>query len=93
MGGRVGWRPPTGPPHLTPRPCTLHPVPSQFAPSRHAFFAALRHDAGGDGGGGGNDDDAAVVREMQAFLAAFRPLLDEVDLFLKDNDLDDPTRV
>lgn len=53
----------------------------QLVPSRESFFEKLQVD--GDAG----------MEEMETFLKAFRPVLSEIQSFMKTHDLDDPTPV
>ncbi len=52
-------------------------------PCRETFFAQLQAD--------GQDD--ATLQQMQQFCDAFGALLAEVQQFLAENGLDDPTKV
>jgi len=53
----------------------------QLVPCRESFFEKL------------GVHDEATMEEMAAFLKSFSPILADIQEFLKDNGLDDPTPV
>jgi len=54
----------------------------KFVPTRESFVESL-----------GVSQGANVTGEIDAFVAAFKPILSEVHDFLSKNGLDDPTKV
>ena len=68
-----------------------------FAPGRASFWAAVGCEGAGGGGGGGGGGDggggAATAAEVAAFLAAFDPILAQLQAYLTEAGLDDPTPV
>ena len=64
-----------------------------FAPGRAAFWWAVAVGEGGGTDGGVTGGGPAAAAEVAAFLAAFDPTLADLQAFLRETGLDDPTPV